>query len=169
MFLAISDGILDNDAFKHTRGEKHNTTWTQLLLDFQFFDNLEDHIWVLRRRFVCGAADWLAGNNGSLENDKEVYGYDDVQWQYIWETMLVDGAWAVPDIMDEHGNKIKDNLAPEMMIKFMAHDLRCNIIVFDLVLEKIQYISGNQLKSNNVVFDSPLLVYATGNHYQPVI
>ena len=92
MFLAISDGILDNDAFKHTRGEKHNTTWTQLLLDFKFFDNLEDHIWVLRRRFVCGAADWLAGNNGSLENDKEVYGYDDVQWQYIWETMLVDGA-----------------------------------------------------------------------------
>ena len=25
---------------------------------------------------MCGAADWLAGNNGSLENDKLVYGYN---------------------------------------------------------------------------------------------
>ena len=55
------------------------------------------------------------------------------------------------------------------MIKYMAHDLRCNIIVFDLVLDQIQFISRNQLKINNVVFDSPLLVYATGNHYQSVM
>ena len=79
--LAVSDGILENDAFKHTAGDLHNITWTQLLLDFQFFDNLEDHIWALRRKFVLGAADWLAGNNGSLENDKEVYGYNDEQYE----------------------------------------------------------------------------------------
>ena len=169
LFLAISDGILENDAFKHTFGDLHNTTWTQLLLDFQFFDNLEDHIWALRRRFVLGAADWLAGNNGSRENDKEVYGYSDAQWEYVWETMLVDGAWAVPSIMDHQGNKIKDNLAPEMMMKYIAHDLRCHIIVFDLVLDNIQFFSGNQLKLNNVVFDSPLLMYATGSHFQAVM
>ena len=88
---------------------------------------------------MLGAADWLAGNNGSRENDKEVYGYSDAQWEYVWETMLVDGAWAVPSIMDNQGNKIKDNLAPEMMMKYIAHDLRCHIIVFDLVLDNIQF------------------------------
>ena len=69
-FLAISYGILHNDAFKHTAGDVHNATWTQLLLDFKFLDDVENHSMDLRRRFVLGAADWMAGNNGSLQNDK---------------------------------------------------------------------------------------------------
>ena len=71
--VAIADGILNNDAFKHTAGDLHNETWTQLLLDFKFFDDVKDHIMDLRRRFVMGAADWMAGNNGSLQNDKLLF------------------------------------------------------------------------------------------------
>ena len=112
----------------------------------------------LRRRFAFGAADWLAGNNGSLRNDKEIMGYSESQWEFIWNTMLVDGAWAVPSITDFHGNVIKENIAPELMLNYIAHDLKCHIIVFDLVLDRIQFISGNHLKKGNVVFDSPLLV-----------
>jgi hypothetical protein len=146
----------------------HNKTWTQLLLDFKFFDDMDDHIMDLRRRFVFGAADWMAGNNGSIQNDKLLFGYDDSQWEYIWSTMLEDGAWAVPSIKDGDGNVIKENFAPEIFIKFIAHDLRCHIIVFDLVLDSIQFISGNHLKPDNVVFDSPLLMYSTGSHFQSV-
>ena len=53
VFLAISDGILENDAFKNTAGDLHNTKWTQLLLDFQFFDNLDDHIYGLYVEDLC--------------------------------------------------------------------------------------------------------------------
>ena len=166
--LAISDGILNNDAFKHTAGDTLNETWTQLLLDLKFFDEEEDHILDLRRRFVFGAADWMAGNNGSLQNDKLLLGYTDAQWEYIWSTMLENGAWAVPSIKDGDGNVIKENFAPEIMIKYIAHDLRCHIIVFDLVLDTIQFISGNHLKSDNVVFESPLMMYSTGSHFQSI-
>ena len=140
------------------------------MLDFKFFDQLDDgdHIMDLRKRFVHGASDWMAGNNGSLQNDKDIFGYSDEQWQFIWSTMLADGAWAVPAIKDTDGNLIKDNFAPEIFIKYIAHDLKCNIIVFDLVLDKLQFISGNHLKLENVVFDSPLLLYATGSHFQAV-
>ena len=168
LIIAITDGIMENDAFKHNRGELHNETWTQLLLDLRLFDESEDQTMALRRRFVLGAADWLAGNNGSLRNDKELLGYTDTQWEYIWNTMLVDGAWAVPGITDDKGNVIKENDAPELLIKYIAHDLRCHIIVFDLLLDRIQFISGNHLKQNNVVFQSPLLLYATGSHFQAV-
>ena len=168
LIIAIADGIMENKAFKHTAGDLHNETWTKLLLDFGFFDEKDNHIMDLRRRFVLGAADWLAGNNGSLRNDKDLLGYTDTQWEYIWNTMLVDGAWAVPGITDAEGNVIKENDAPELLIKFIAHDLKCHIIVFDLVLDRIQFISGNHLKQNNVVFESPLLLYATGSHFQSV-
>ena len=168
LIIAITDGIMENNAFKHNRGELQNETWTNLLLDLGLFDESEDQTMELRRRFVFGAADWLAGNNGSLRNDKEILGYTDTQWEYIWNTMLVDGAWAVPGITDAEGNVIKENDAPELLIKFIAHDLRCHIIVFDLLLDRIQFISGNHLKQNNVVFESPLLLYATGSHFQSV-
>ena len=95
LIIAITDGIMENEAFKHKRGDLLNETWTQLLLDLGLFDENEDQTMDLRRRFVLGAADWLAGNNGSLRNDKEILGYTDTQWEYIWNTMLVDGAWAV--------------------------------------------------------------------------
>ena len=163
LIIAIADGIMENEAFKHNAGDLHNETWTQLLMDFGFFDEEDNHIMDLRRRFVLGAADWLAGNNGSLRNDKDLLGYTDTQWEYIWNTMLVDGAWAVPGVTDADGNVIKENDAPELLINYIAHELRCHILVFDLVLDKIVFISGNHLKQKNVVFESPLLLYATGN------
>ena len=158
----------ESEAFRQIKSDTHNEKWTQLLLDLGFFDEHSNHIMSLRRRFVCGAADWLAGNNGSLRNDKEILGYNDSQWKFIWNTMLVDGAWAVPSIIDFQGNVLKENLAPELLIKYIAHDLKSHILVFDLVLEKIQFISGNHLKTDNVVFDSPLLLYSTGSHFQSV-
>ena len=168
LIIAIADGIMENDAFKHNRGDLNNETWTQLLLDFGFFDEQDNITMNLRRRFVLGAADWLAGNNGSLRNDKDLLGYTDTQWEYIWNTMLVDGAWAVPGVTDSEGNVIKENDAPELLIKYIAHELKCHILVFDLVLDRIHFISGNHLKQNNVVFESPLLLYATGSHFQSV-
>ena len=71
----------------------------------------------LRRKFVFGAADWMAGNNGSLENDKLLFGYSDDDWDYIWMTMLEDGAWAVSSIKDGDGNFVRENYAPEILIK----------------------------------------------------
>ena len=141
-----------------------NETWTQLLLDMSFFDDTEDHIMDLRRRFVFGAA----GKHSSRQNDKLLFGYSDSEWEYIWTTMLEDGAWAVPSIKDVDGNTLKENYAPEMLIKYIAHELKCNIIVFDLVLDNIQFVSGNHLKSENVAFVSPLLIYSTGSHFQSV-
>ena len=110
----------------------------------------------------------MAGNHGSLQNDKEILGYTDDEWNYIWGTMIQNGAWAVPGIKDVYGNVIKENNAPEIFIKYIAHDLKCHLIVFDLVLDNIQFVSGNHVKANNVVFDSPLLVYSTGSHFQSV-
>ena len=165
----MSDGILNNDAFKHTTGDLLNETWSNLLLDLKFYDDTDNHIMYLRNRFAIGASEWLAGKNGSKRNDKNILDYTDDEWAYIWSTMLEDGAWAVPSIKDELGNIIKENYAPELFINFIAHDLKAHIIVFDLLLDRIQFISGNHIKSNNVVFDSPLLLYATGSHFQCVM
>ena len=97
-----------------------------------------------------------------------MFGYTDDEWEFIWMTMLADGAWAVPSITDNEGNITKDNCAPEILIKYIAHDLRCHIIVFDLNLNRVQFLSGNHVKDNNVVFESPLVLYATGEHFQSV-
>ena len=168
IFVAIADGIENNDAFKHTSNESRNETWTNLLIDFQFFGDRQDHIMQMRRRFVLGAAEWMAGRNGSKQNDKQLFDYSDTDWEFIWMTMLEDGAWAVPGITDSQGNVSKANFAPEMFIKYIAHELKCHIIVFDLLLNTVQFLSGNHLKNNNVMFDSPLLLYSTGGHFQAV-
>ena len=55
------------------------------------------------------------------------------------------------------------------MIKYIAHALRCHIIVFDLQLGISQFCSANYLKADNVTFNSPLLLYSTGNHFQSVL
>ena len=84
---------MNNDAFKHTPGDLNNRIWTELLHDLKFFDNdIDDHIMYLRQTFVVGAADWLAGNNGSLQNDKLLFNYSDEEWNYMWTSMMVDGA-----------------------------------------------------------------------------
>ena len=166
--LAISDGIMNNDAFKHNNKEPNNETWTNLLRELKYFEDTDDHIGYMRRRFVQGAFDWMAGKNGSKQNYKVFFGYTDVEWEYIWSTLSQDGAWAVPSKKNDDGTVIKENWAPEIMIKFIAHDIRCNIIVFDLQLDRIQFISGNHIANNNVIFDSPLLLYSTGSHFQAV-
>ena len=40
----MSDGILNNDAFKHTTGDLLNETWSNLLLDLKFYDDTDNHI-----------------------------------------------------------------------------------------------------------------------------
>ena len=169
MFLvAIVDGLLNNDALKNNKGENLSETWTKLVQDLKLFEDNEDYTNYLRNRWVSGSAEWMAGENGSKQNDKELFGYSDDEWQYIWSTMVEDGAWAVPSIMDSFGNVVKGNFAPEIMIKYIAHDLKCHIIVIDLLLDNVQFCSGNHVKDDNVVFDSPLIVYSTGGHFQSV-
>ena len=167
---AISDGILYNDAFKHTGNDDKQQIWANLLKDFKFYDNMDDveHINYLRTRFVSGASEWLAGKCGSKENDKIKLGYSDDEWDFVWSTMLEDGAWAVPSVKDAEGNTIKENNAPEMFINYAAHELKCHILVFDLQFDTVRFCSGNYLKYNNVVFDSPLILYSTGSHFQSV-
>ena len=143
--------------------------WMNMLLDLRVFDDMDDHIMYLRQRFVWGAAEWMAGKNGSLQNDKLLFDYTDGEWEFIWMTMLEDGAWAVPSIKDVNGDFMKENNAPEILMKYIAQDLKANIIMFDLQLNIVQFVSGNLLKPDNVVFDSPLLMYATGSHFQSVV
>ena len=117
--LAIADGILNNEAFRHTGRGQELDTWTNLLKEFKFHSDMGqvEHTNFLRRRFVIGASEWLAGFHGSKENDKSKLGYTDYEWELIWGQMLEDGAWAMPALKDNKGNYLKENLAPEMLIK----------------------------------------------------
>ena len=95
---------------------------------------------------MLGASEWLAGRNGSLQNLKEVFGYSDDEWQFVWSSMSEIGAWNVPKIKDSAGSVIKDNYGPEMMLRYIAHDLHCHIIIFDLQVGITQFCSANYLK-----------------------
>ena len=53
--------------------------------------------------------------------------------------MTTDGAWAVPFLIDESGHFVKENQAPELLIKYIAHDLHCNLIVFDLFNQTVEF------------------------------
>ena len=81
-----------------------NETWCNLLHELKFFEDIEDHNLFLRTRWVTSAAEWMSGGHNSKQNDKEICGYSDEEWNYIWSTMLEDGAWAVPSIKDGFGN-----------------------------------------------------------------
>ena len=165
------DGVINNDGLKHNKQDEQNETWSILLKELKVYENMseQDHLKFLRNQFVVGASSWCAGYEGSLENNKVDLGYTNRQWELIWSTMAESSAWSVPDILDEDGCVLVRNYAPELMMKYIAHHLKCNIIVFDLVLGLVQFCSGNRLKKNNVVFDSPLLLYSTGSHFQSVI
>ena len=123
LISAICDSIINNDALKHNAKEQLNETWSNLLKEMKFYEGTDDHLMYLRSRWVMGAAEWMAGGQESKQNDKENLGYSDEEWDYIWTTMLEDGAWAVPSIKGDSGKVLKENLAPEMFIKFIAHDL----------------------------------------------
>ena len=133
------------DGFKQTEELKHTQSQLQLLQDLGFNSNMSDieHKLYLRRRLVLGAAEWLVGMHGSKENEKLKFGYTDKEWEWIWSTMIEDGAWAVPALRDIDGNYIKENFAPELLIKYAAHKLKRHIIVFDLQLNRIQFCYGN--------------------------
>ena len=124
---AILDGIKNNDAFKHTNTTATDETecWVDLLKKLRIYDEI-DIIQFLRSRWVLGASEWLAGGNGSNVNDKVVLGYSNKEWDYIWNTMAEDGAWAVPSVTDKSGNVVKGNQATELSMKYIAHDLHCN-------------------------------------------
>ena len=138
------------------------------MTDLGFWEEHDDHTMFLRRKWVNGSREWLSGMHGSKENDKELLGYSNKEWDFVWNSMMEDGAWAVPQIKDANGNAIKENHGPEMLIKFIAHDLKCHLIVFDLSLNRIQFCSANHLKNDNVRFESPLLLYTTGGHFQSI-
>ena len=59
-----------------------------------------NHIYNLRQRWVLGASLWLSGGNSSLQNLKEIFGYTDDEWQFVWSTMRKSGAWNVSSIKD---------------------------------------------------------------------
>merc|ERR1739848_875212 len=96
------------------------------------------------------------------------FGYTSLEWEMIWSNLFENGAWDVPAFRDSEGNFLKENFGPEMLIRFAAYDIKCHIVVIDLKLSRIQFCSGNFLRDNNVVFESPLILYATGNHFQSV-
>ena len=165
LFHAILDGIQNNEAFRHT--EDGTNSWVQLLERLNIYQD-ENILQSLRLHLVAGASNWLAGKYNSKLNDQLLHGYSDQEWNYIWSTLLEDGAWAVPPIRDRSGNYLKENYAPELLLKFIAHDLQCNILILDLFNNTEEFCSGNQLVDNNVKFDSPLILYATGSHFQSV-
>ena len=130
--------------------------------------NRQNYTSYLRHRWVVGAKDMLAGKYGSLQNYKDIFQYSDSEWNYIWSTLIQDKAWDVPHIKDTEGNILKHNYAPELLIKYIAHDLKCHIVIIDLQLGMKQFYSANNLKRNNANFDLPILMYYTGNHFQSV-
>ena len=168
ILIALIDGVKNNEAFRHIKGENNLETWTGLLKKLKLFEDDVCPVDSLRKRLVLGAAEWLSGMNGSKENEMSKFGYTAGEWEWIWSTMIEDGSWAVPAVTDQNGNYLKENFAPEMLIRYAAHELRCHIVVIDLQLTRIQFCSGNFLKDENVVFDSPLLLYGTGSHFQSV-
>ena len=139
-----------------------------LLREFRIYETDTDPVIYMRKQLVQGASEWLSGMHDSKENEKLKFGYSSQEWDFIWSEMSKKGAWDVPTLKNSDGSYLKDNFAPEMMIRFAAHEIKCHIIVIDLSLFGIQFCSGNFLKDNNVIFNSPLILYATGNHFQSV-
>ena len=133
------------------------------------YKDRSDHISYLRQKWAVEASEWFVGENGSLRNLKEVFGYSDDECYFTWSSIMNNQAWDVPNIKDATGAVFKENYAPELMIKYIAHTLQCHIIVFDLQLGNSQFCSANYLKADNVAFNSPLLSYSTGNHLQSVL
>ena len=67
IFLAIIDGVLNNEAFRHTGENSKVDTWTQLLKDLRLWEDMDtkEQLQYLRHRFVIGASEWLSGKYAS--------------------------------------------------------------------------------------------------------
>ena len=163
---AVADIMLQKEAKKTRDANVQERNSADLSRDLRIYNFSGHNTTVLRKRWVLGASDWLAGKHGSLNNLKNIFQYTDDEWNFVWSTMICDKAWNVSGLKDLAGNVIKENFGPEMLIRYIAHDIRCHIIVFDLQLEVLQFCSGNYLKDNNVIDSSPLLMYCTGSHFQ---
>ena len=123
------DELLQTLALESEENLKDSALYN-IVKELSLLEENEHRITNLRRRWVTGAYEWMAGKHGSLQNLKEYFEYNDEEWHYVWNTMIKDRAWSVPNIYDELGNEKKQNFAPEMMIKFIAHDIRCHIYLF---------------------------------------
>ena len=76
---AILDGVMNNDAFRHTNTENGTDSWVVLLKRLGIYKE-ENIIQSLRHRWVVGAFNWLAGKNNSKLNDQILLGYSDDEW-----------------------------------------------------------------------------------------
>ena len=99
-YSALSDVVKDTLKQDLTRSQ------TKHLEDLGFGQTFfnQDYIKNLRIKFVVEASEWLAGKYGSKQNEKSNFGYNDEEWEWIWSTMIEDGAWAVPALTDREGN-----------------------------------------------------------------
>ena len=77
-----------------------NDEWNLLVKKLNMFDRTINPVKFFRTRCVQEASEWMAGRHGSLQNHKELFGYTDSEWTYIWSTLIEDGAWNVPSILD---------------------------------------------------------------------
>ena len=121
--LAIADGVMNNDAFKHCKGEDKNKNQITIVKDLKLFENMDDHAMYS----FWGKRFWV-------------------------EVLLVHNTWKWGVSNSLH----KANFAPKILIKCIAHQLNIHIIVFDLKLNSVQFLYGNHVRINNVVFDSLL-------------
>ena len=69
-FTAVLDSLLNDDALKHNGNDDLNQTWVNLLKDLKVWENIDNHMMYLRTRWVHGCKEWLSGQHGSKENDK---------------------------------------------------------------------------------------------------
>ena len=90
---------------------------------------------------VLEASEGLAGKYGANHNEKSNFGYTEKEWEWIWSSMMEDGAWAVPGVTDSSGVVVKENFAPEILI-FFTSDLYLLRINLYIRLFKISFSSG---------------------------
>ena len=64
-YLALSDGVLKNETFRHTAGEQNQESLVGCLHDLKFVEDMDDLktcfiVSYLRQRLVKGASEWMA-------------------------------------------------------------------------------------------------------------
>ena len=93
---AIADFMLNDVAIK-----RRHTLLADLFRDLAVYSMPGHNTVILRKRWVVGASEWLAGKYGSLQNLKDIFQYTDDQWRFVWSTLIHDKTWNVPHIKDK--------------------------------------------------------------------
>ena len=91
---AIADFILNEEVIKMRR----HTSPADLSRDLEVYNMSGHNTMILRKRWVRGAYEWLAGKHGSLQNLKDVFQYTDDEWSFVWSTLIHDKTWNVQQI-----------------------------------------------------------------------